>query len=157
MDSDLWKLIASPAGLLLVIFSGLFGALVKHLLSQAAKKKEDALRDQREKQSKQEEDRKRLIRDIADKYLSIPTEESIAGIPNLIRAGITQVDTLEDLRSVTERIKHHGDTDPLSWIHDQLREDEILPFIKWQAAHTIDMKPYYIKAEFTKLVQKFRS
>jgi len=80
-----------------------------------------------------------------------------SGIRGLIESGAAQLKRNKDLIDISEKISMYGKPNPLDyWLTNNIKKNEFLKFIKWQAQNRIIIADYNTENNFKRLIERYK-
>jgi len=100
---------------------------------------------------------RRELMDVVDAFLTQNPQSTPYSVHALIAAGGAELEDSHTVVQACERIAAHGYQYPLNpTLREELKEQEILPYLQWQAAAGIAREEYRNENAIRKLIRRFR-
>ncbi len=94
---------------------------------------------------------------MVDKFLVNNPTPTPFGIHALVAAGAANLLDPKELTEVCEKIQEHGYQYPINpTLANELRESELLDFVRWQSENEVDKESYANELGVKGLIEQFR-
>ena len=99
----------------------------------------------------------RTAMEIAAAFIEQNPSRTAFGVHALVRAGAAELQCYKDVIAACEKIKEHGNVDPLSpTLRRELPKEELLEFLQWHAAEEIETEEYKDENAIRELIRRFQ-